>query len=245
MKKLLGMQPILGHIRKAVDTYGMIEDGDKIAVALSGGKDSITMLAGLKNLQIFYPNHFDIIAVSVNPGFEFFDLELLRDICKSLEVPLVVEDSHSKEIVFDIRKEKNPCSLCANLRRGVLNSVALREGCNKIALGHNEDDVIETFLMNLFYNGNISTFAPKSYMDRSKITLIRPLIYASEREIKKFINKNHFTAMNKACPMDGVTKREEIKNLIYNLGLENPMLRANLYGAIKRSNITGWETSLK
>ena len=245
MKKLLGMQPILGHIRKAVDTYGMIEDGDKIAVALSGGKDSITMLAGLKNLQIFYPNHFDIIAVSVNPGFEFFDLELLRNICKSLEVPLVVEDSHSKEIVFDIRKEKNPCSLCANLRRGVLNSVALREGCNKIALGHNEDDVIETFLMNLFYNGNISTFAPKSYMDRSKITLIRPLIYASEREIKKFINKNHFTAMNKACPMDGVTKREEIKILIYNLGLENPMLRANLYGAIKRSKITGWETSIK
>lgn len=240
MKKYNDMQHMLTYVRKAVDTFNMIDNGDKIAVALSGGKDSITMLMALKHLQLFYPKHFDIIAVSVNPGFEFFDLDLLHNICTELDIALYIEDSHSKEIVFDIRKEKNPCSLCANLRRGVLNSVAIREGCNKISLGHNEDDVLETFLMNLFYNGNISTLSPKSYMDRSKITLIRPLIFAPEKDIKKFIKKNNITVMRKACPMDGFTKREDIKNLIYNLGLENPMLRANLFGAIKRSNIQGW-----
>lgn len=199
------------------------------------------MLAGLKHLQIFYPKHFDIIAISINPGFEFFDLNLLHNICKKLDVPLFIENSHAKEIVFDIRKEKNPCSLCANIRRGALNSIAIREGCNKIALGHNKDDALETFIMNLFYNGNISTFAPKSYMDRSKMTLIRPLIYTPEKEIQKFINKNNIIVMPKTCPMDGFTKREDIKNLIHDLSIENPMLEANLFGAIRRSNINGWK----
>lgn len=217
----------------------------KLQLLCLGGKDSITTLIGLKHLQIFYPKHFDFIAISVNPGFEFFDLKLLKNICEEIDVPLFIEDSHAKEIVFDIRHEKNPCSLCANIRRGVLNSVAIREGCNKICLGHNEDDVIETLLLNLFYNGNISTFAPKSYMDRSKITLIRPLIFASEKEIKKFIKKNEITVMGKACPMDGYTKREDIKKLIYNLGIDNPMLRANLYGAIRRSNIKGWDINIE
>ena len=170
------MQKILGYMRKAIEDYNMIDDGDKIAVGLSGGKDSISMLMGFKALQRFYPKKFDIIAVSVNPGFEYFDSDLLRKTCEDLEVPFFEEISHIKKIVFDIRDEKNPCSLCANLRRGILNSVAIREGCNKIALGHNEDDVLETFLLNLFYTGSISTFAPISYMDRSKITLIRPLI---------------------------------------------------------------------
>lgn len=234
------MQQILSYMRKAINDYDMIQDGDKIAVALSGGKDSITMLMAFKNLQIFFPKKFEIIAVSVDPGFEFFDREILQRICEKLEVPLFIEESHAKEIVFEIRKEKNPCSLCANIRRGILNSVVNREECNKIALGHNEDDVLETFLLNLFYAGNISTFAPVSYMDRSKVTLIRPLIYAPEKEIKKFIRKNNIEIMPKNCPMDGVSKREEIKKLIHELNLEIPMLRANLYGAIKRGNIKGW-----
>ena len=234
------MQQILSYMRKAINDYDMIQDGDKIAVALSGGKDSITMLMAFKNLQIFFPKKFEIIAVSVDPGFEFFDREILQRMCEKLEVPLFIEESHAKEIVFEIRKEKNPCSLCANIRRGILNSVVNREECNKIALGHNEDDVLETFLLNLFYAGNISTFAPVSYMDRSKVTLIRPLIYAPEKEIKKFIRKNNIEIMPKNCPMDGVSKREEIKKLIHELNLEIPMLRANLYGAIKRGNIKGW-----
>lgn len=234
------MQKILGYMRKAIDEYNMIEDGDKIAVALSGGKDSTTMLLGLKNLQRFYPKKFEIIGITINPGFEFFDSSNLKALCDKLNVPFFEEFSHTKEIVFDIRKEKNPCSLCANLRRGILNSVAKREGCNKIALGHNEDDVLETFFLNLLYGGNISTFAPTAYMDRSKITLIRPLIYAPERCVKTFVKKNGIEVMPKCCPMDGVSKREDMKNLIWEFQKKIPNVKANIYGAIKRSNIKGW-----
>lgn len=215
--------------------------GIKLLFGLSGGKDSITMLMGFKALQRFYPKKFDIIAISINPGFEHFDSDFLRKTCQKIDVPFFEEESHIQEIVFDIRNEKNPCSLCANLRRGILNSVAIRENCNKIALGHNEDDVLETFLLNLFYTGSISTFAPVSYMDRSKITLIRPLIYASEKEIRNFVKRNNISIMDKSCPMDGVSKREDIKKLIKNLQIYIPHIRANLYGAIERSNIKGWE----
>lgn len=235
------MQKILGQMRKAVEEFHMIEEGDRIAVALSGGKDSITLLMALKNLQRFYPKKFELIAITVNPGFEFFDTSILCDICKEIDVELVVAESHIKEIVFDIRKEKNPCSLCANLRRGILNTTAIEHNCNKIALGHNEDDVLETFLMNVLYTGNISTFAPVSYMDRSKMTLIRPLIYVSEKQTNSFIKRKEITIMPKACPMDGFSKREEIKQLLYNLSKQIPHVRANMYGAIKRSKIKGWD----
>ncbi|MFQ8661747.1 MAG: tRNA 2-thiocytidine biosynthesis TtcA family protein [Clostridia bacterium] len=234
------MQRILSHMRKAIEEYKMIEEGDKIAVCLSGGKDSITMLHAFKNLQIFYPKKFDIIAVSVNPGFEFFDTSFLEDICNKIDVPLFIEKSNAKEIVFDIRKEKNPCSLCANLRRGVINSIANREGCNKIALGHNQDDVLETFLLNLLYAGNIGTFSPVSYMDRSKVTLIRPLVYTPEKEIKRYIKRNEISVMAKVCPMDGTSKREDMKNLIFSLSKNIPMIRANLFGAIQR-NLDDWK----
>lgn len=237
------MQRILSHMRKAIEEYKMIEEGDKIAVCLSGGKDSITMLHAFKNLQIFYPKKFDIIAVSVNPGFEFFDTSFLEDICNKIDVPLFIEKSNAKEIVFDIRKEKNPCSLCANLRRGVINSIANREGCNKIALGHNQDDVLETFLLNLLYAGNIGTFSPVSYMDRSKVTLIRPLVYTPEKEIKRYIKKNEISVMAKVCPMDGTSKREDMKNLIFSLSKNIPMIRANLFGAIQR-NLDDWKIDI-
>ena len=229
------MQKILSNMRKAIEEFNMIEEGDKIAICLSGGKDSITMLHAFKSLQRFYPKKFEIIAVSIDPGFEFFDIKFLNDICNKLEIPLFIEKSNAKEIVFDIRKEKNPCSLCANLRRGVINSIAIREGCNKIALGHNQDDVLETFLLNLLYTGNIGTFAPISYMDRSKITLIRPLIYTPEKEIRRFIRKNNFSVMKKVCPMDGTSKREYMKQLIFALTKDIPMVRANLFGAIQRN----------
>lgn len=227
-------------MRKAIEEYHMIEEGDKIAVCLSGGKDSITMLHAFKALQRFYPKKFELIAISIDPGFEFFNTQLLQDMCDSLEIPLFVEKSNAKEIVFDIRKEKNPCSLCANLRRGVINSVAIREGCNKIALGHNQDDVLETFLLNLLYTGNIGTFSPVSYMDRTQITLIRPLIYTPEKEARRFVKKNNLTVMPKVCPMDGTSKREDMKQLIFTLTKSIPMIRANLFGAIQR-NIEGWK----
>ena len=235
------MQKILGYLRKAIENYNMIEEGDKIASGLSGGKDSITLLMGLKALQKFFPKHFEIIAVSVNPGFEFFDTSFLQKVCDDIEVEYVEADSHIKEIVFDIRKEKNPCSLCANLRRGILNSTAIEHNCNKIALGHNEDDVLETFFLNMLYAGNLSTFAPVSYMDRSKITLIRPLVYAPEKEIKKFIKRTNISVMPKNCPMDGVSKREYMKDLLYKFTVEIPNVRANLIGAIKRAEINGWK----
>lgn len=234
------MKKILSRMRKAIEEYNMIEENDKIAICLSGGKDSITMLHAFKNLQIFYPKKFDIIAISIDPGFEFFDTKFLQEICDNLEIPLFIEKSHTQEIVFDIRKEKNPCSLCANLRRGIINSIAIREGCNKIALGHNEDDVLETFLLNLLYTGSINTFAPVSYMDRSQITLIRPLIYITEKDTKGFIRRNNLKVMPKACPMDGTSKREIMKQQIYQWQKDIPMIRANLFGAIQR-NIKGWE----
>lgn len=235
------MQKILGYLRKAIEHYNMIQDGDKIAVALSGGKDSLTLLMGLKALQRFYPHHFDLVAISVNPGFKFFDTHFLEETCKNIGVEFIEAKSNIKEIVFDIRKEKNPCSLCANLRRGILNSTAIEHGCNKLALGHNEDDVLETFFLNMLYAGNLSTFAPISYMDRSQITLIRPLVYASEKEIKKFIKRNNVTVMNKNCPIDGISKRETMKDLLYKFTIEIPNVRANLMGAIKRANINGWK----
>jgi len=234
------MQRILSHMRKAIEEYSMIQEGDKIAVCLSGGKDSITMLKGFKALQRFYPKKFEIIAISIHPGFDFFDTTLLKEICEEIDVPLFVEESHIKEIVFDIRKEKNPCSLCANLRRGIINSIAIRESCNKIALGHNQDDVLETFILNVFYTGNISTFAPVSYMDRSKVTLIRPLIYTPEKDIRGFVRRNNITVMEKNCPMDGISKRENAKNLILNLQKEIPTVKANLFGAIQR-NLDSWK----
>ena len=234
------MQQILSKMRKAIEEYHMIDEGDKIAVCLSGGKDSITLLNGLKALQRFYPKHFDLIAISINPGFEFFDTELLQKNCDEIEVPLFIENSNIKEIVFNVRKEKNPCSLCANLRRGIINSVAIREGCNKIALGHNMDDVLETFLLNLLYTGSISTFAPKSYMDRTKITLIRPLILLSEKDTRKYVKKNNKKVMPKVCPMDEHTKREDMKEQIYLWQKELPTIKANLFGAISR-NLDEWK----
>lgn len=238
------MQKILSYMRKAIEEYNMIEENDKIAICLSGGKDSITLLHAFKALQRFYPKKFELIAISINPGFEFFDTTLLQNLCDNLEIPLFIEKTHTKEIVFDIRKEKNPCSLCANLRRGAINSVAVREGCNKIALGHNQDDVLETFLLNLFYTGSIGTFSPVSHMDRTGITLIRPLVYTPEKETKRFVKKNNLTVMPKVCPMDGTSKREDMRLMIFSLQKNIPMIRANLFGAIQR-NLPDWKVKNK
>lgn len=235
------MKHILSYMRRAVEDYNMIEDGDKIAVALSGGKDSVTMLKALKSLQYFYPKKFEIIAISINPGFEFFDSDFLRKTCEEIEVPFFEEEYNISKIVFEDRKEQNPCSLCANLRRGILNTAAKREHCTKIALGHNLDDVLETFLMNLFFAGSISTFSPVSYMSKSGITVIRPLIYVPEKETKRYVRKSGTPIMPKVCPMDGHSTREYIKELIVTLSIKNKHVKANIMGAIKRNNINGWK----
>ncbi len=239
------IQKVLGKVRKAVDDYNMIEDGDKITVALSGGKDSITLLYALKSLQIFYPKHFEFIAVTIDLGFEKFDRDIIKKVCKETETELLIVPGNIKEIVFDERKEKNPCSLCANLRRGMLNSISKENGCNKIALGHNEDDTIETFLLNMIYAGSLNTFAPVSYMDRSNITLIRPLIYVPEKITKNFVKKSNIEVMPKVCPIDGSTTREYTLNLIKEFEMKNKSFRAGLMGAIKRNNINGWKEENK
>ena len=239
------MKHILGHIRRAIQDYDMIQDGDKISVALSGGKDSITLLQALKCLQRFYPNHFDLIAISVNPGFDFFNEDFLKSTCNQIGVNLIIEKYDIASIVFKDRKEKNPCSLCANLRRGILNTVCKREGCNKLALGHNLDDVLETFLMNFFYAGSLNTFSPISYMSRSEITAIRPLIYVPEKDIRNYVKRSKTEVMPKVCPNDGHTTREDMKELINNLHAKLPYIRSNMLGAIERNNINGWKQKEK
>lgn len=239
------MQRILSSLRKAVEEYEMIEDGDKIAVGVSGGKDSLTLLLALKNLQIFYPKRFELLAITIDPGFDNFDCSSIQNLCTSHQIPLVIEKSYIKQIVFDERKEKNPCSLCANLRRGILNSVAIREGCNKIALGHNMDDLLETFFLNLLYGGKIHSFAPVSFQDRSGITVIRPLLFTEEKDIIRFIKKDNIVTMHKCCPMDGHSKREDMKNLITSFKTDIPNIKANLFGAIRRSTIKGWKKTIQ
>lgn len=235
------MQRILSTLRKAIEEFNMIEEGDKIAVGVSGGKDSLTLLLALKNLQIFFPKHFDIIAITIDPGFPEFNSSFIEHFCQEHNIELIIEHTSIKQIVFDERNEKNPCSLCANLRRGILHSTAVQHGCNKIALGHNLDDVLETFFLNLLYGGRIHTFSPKNYLDRSQITVIRPLVFTEEKEIKRFIRKANITPMSKCCPMDGFSKREDMKQLISNFKTEIPTIKANLLGAIRRSKIDGWK----
>ena len=235
------LQSITGHIRRAIEDYNMIEDGDKIAVGLSGGKDSLTLLYTLANLRRYYPKKFELIAITVHPGSDTFKTDGLEKICKELNVEYIVYNSDLSKIVFDIRKEKNPCSLCANLRRGMLNSVAVEHGCNKVALGHHLDDVIETLLMSMFLNGKIYTFSPVTYLSKSKLTVIRPLIYVYEKDTRALSRELNFPVVGKCCPADGTTKREYMKDLVQSLRHDIPKVRENLIGAIKRSNIPGWK----
>lgn len=234
------MKHILSAIRRAVDDFQMIDEGDKIAVALSGGKDSITLLMALNTLKIFYPKHFTIMALTIDPGSNVLDTQKLQELCQKLEIEYVIEKTDIKEIVFDIRKEKNPCSLCANMRRGALNSVAKAHGCNKIALGHHQDDVIETFLLSLFYEGHIHTFSPVTHLERANITTIRPMIYVKEKDIKQFVNKNQIEILPKNCENDGNSKREDMKNLIISLSKKIPKIRECIFGSIQHSQIDGW-----
>lgn len=234
------LQKIMGLARRAIDEYNMIEENDKIAIGLSGGKDSISLLYALNGLKRYYPKKFDIMAITIHPGSDTFDTTELEKMCKGLNIEYVVFKSDISQVVFNIRNEKNPCSLCANLRRGMLSSVAIENGCNKIALGHHNDDVIETALMSLFLNGNFHTFSPVTHLTRSNIKVIRPLIYVEEKMTKSLAKKMNFPVMGKCCPMDGKSKRQYTKDLIYTLSKDIPKIKSNIFGAIKRGCIDGW-----
>jgi tRNA 2-thiocytidine biosynthesis protein TtcA len=218
----------------------MIKEGDRIAVGVSGGKDSLTLLIALRKLMDFYPARFEIKAVTIETGIGEPDFSPVAKLCEDIGVEYIIEKTVLGKIVFEARQESNPCSLCANLRRGALNNTALRLGCNKVALAHNRDDVIETLFLSLFYEGRIHTFSPVTYLDRKGIYVIRPLIYVEEKQIKAFITDNGLHTVDSPCPVSGLTKRRYIKELLEDLSVENREIKNNIFGSIKRSGLNGW-----
>ena len=236
------IQHLLSYVRRAVQDYNMIEEGDRIAIGISAGKDSLALLVALRYLQYFYPKKFELEAITISLGFDNFDLSAVKAFCEKLGVRYTVYETQIAQIVFDERKESNPCSLFSKMRKGALNDIAKELGCNKIALGHNKDDINETLLMSLFYEGRIHTMSPVTYLDRSEVTLIRPLVYVPERDIKYFAKKEGLPVVKSPCPADGVTRRETTKQLIYSLEKEIPQLSNRLFGAIERSEIDGWKS---
>ena len=237
---IMKLQQVLSIVRKAVDDYHMIEEGDKIAVGISGGKDSLTLLYALNGLKRFYPKKFDIIAVTVDLGFKNLNLDKIEALCKELEVEYVIVKTDIGKIIFDDRKETNPCSLCAKMRKGALNDAVKAAGCNKIAYAHHRDDVVETMLMSLIYEGRFHTFSPVTYLDRMELTVIRPLMYMQESDVIGFVNKYDVPVVKSPCPADGHTKREYIKQLLRTLNLENPGVKERMFTAIKTGHIKGW-----
>lgn len=235
------MKQILGGLRKAVQDFNMIQDGDKIVVGLSGGKDSMILLYALKLFQNFSPNKYEITAVTLNLGFDNFNLSTINDYCEQIDVKYKVIDTNISRIVFDVRKEKNPCSLCAKLRRGALHNAVKDLGYNKIALGHHADDAIETLFLSMLYEGRISTFKPMNYLSRKDIYNIRPLIYIKEKQIISAINKHNIPIAKSPCPMDKRTKREEIKQLLETIYKDIPEGRDRLLTAImNEENLNLW-----
>lgn len=224
-------QQLLSKTRKCIDEFNLIDDGDKIAVALSGGKDSISLSLALKALQRFYPKKFTISAFCIDMGFDNVDFSNLLDFFNKNEIEIFIEKTDISKIIFDIRQESNPCSLCSKLRKGILYPLVKSKGFNKVALGHNKDDLIETLLMSLIYEGRINTFKAKSYLDRTDITIIRPLLYIDEIDIKSFVKNQKIPVLKSPCPVDGKTKREYIKNLIFNLDYENKGAKKSMFNA--------------
>lgn len=234
------LQQLLSLTRKAIDEYTMIEEGDKIAVGISGGKDSLTMLYALNGLRRFYPKHFEIEAVTVDLGFEGFHLEPIRALCESMDVNYTVVKTEIGKIIFEERKESNPCSLCAKMRKGAFNEKIKELGCNKVAYAHHKDDVVETMLLSLIFEGRFHTFSPRTYLDRMDLTVIRPLMYVDEADIIGFKNKYQLPVAKSPCPADGYTKREYAKNLLRQLNQEHPGVKERMFTAILNQNFEGW-----
>lgn len=234
------LQQVFSYVRKAIDDYHMIEENDKIAIGISGGKDSLTLLYALHGLQRFYPKHFDIHAVTVDLGFQNLNLEEIKTLCSSLGVQYHIIETDIAKIIFEDRKENNPCSLCAKMRKGALNDAIKAIGCNKVAYAHHKDDVVETMLMSLIFEGRFHTFSPVTYLDRTELTVIRPLLYMNEADVIGFINKYQVPVVKSPCPADGNTKREYIKELLKHLNQENPGVKERMFTAIHNGNLKGW-----
>ena len=240
----MNLQQLLSFTRKAVDEYQMIEAGDKIAVGISGGKDSLTLLYALAGLRRFYPKPFDLIAITVDLGYEKFHTEKIEALCKELDVPYHVVKTDIARILFDERKESNPCSLCAKMRKGALNEAVKKLGCNKVAYAHHKDDIVETMILSLIFEGRFHSFSPKSYLDRMDLTVIRPMMYVNEADVIGFQRKYELPVEKSRCPVDGLTKRQYAKDLIHQLELDHPGAKQRMFTAIINGNIEGWPVRL-
>lgn len=238
------LQQVLSQVRRAAADYEMIQDGDKIAVGISGGKDSLTLLYALSTLRRFYPHPFELHAVTVDLGFENLNLGKIEALCKELDVPYTIVPTQIASIVFDQRKEKNPCALCAKMRKGALNEAIRGAGCNKIAYAHHKDDVVETLMLSLIYEGRFHTFAPVTFLDRMNLTVIRPLVYMKEADVIGFVHKHDVPVVKSPCPADGHTRREYVKQLLRQLNLENPGVKDRMFTAVQ-SGLEEWRVHEK
>lgn len=230
-----------GTVRRAVDDYDMIQEGDKVAVGVSGGKDSMLLLLALNHLKSFYPKPFELSAVTIELGFEGMDFTPVKEMCAELGIPYACLKTDIKEIVFDVRKEDNPCSLCAKMRRGALNDYLRENGIGKLALGHHFDDAVETFMMSLLFEGRISCFRPVTYLDRSGITQIRPLIYCGEQKIANLASQLNVPVVENPCPQDKSSKRWEIKQMLKTMSADYPDMKSKIFGAMQRQPLPGWQ----
>ncbi|MBE7046886.1 MAG: tRNA 2-thiocytidine biosynthesis protein TtcA [Ruminococcaceae bacterium] len=235
------MKKILSTMRRAIEDYNMIEDGDKIAIGVSGGKDSLVLLKAFWHLKMFYPKDFQMVAITLDLGYVENDYTPIVKLCEELQIEYKVIKTNIKEVVFDIRNEKNPCALCAKLRGGALHNAAIDEGCNKVCLGHHFDDVIETFFLSLFYEGRINCFSPVNFLDRKKITLIRPFIYTTEKEIRGVAKRHNLPVCKNPCPADGNTKRQAMKEFVAEKFLTDKGFKDRIFNAVCTSGIDGWK----
>lgn len=238
------LQRLLSYTRRAIDDYHMIEEGDRIAIGISGGKDSLTLLYALKYLQRFYPQHFELVAITVDLGHKGFELSSIVSLCAELSIPYHIIATDIAQIIFEEHKENSPCSLCAKMRKGALNNAAAALGCNKVAYAHHRDDIIETAFLSMIFEGRFYAFSPITCLERSKLTVIRPLMYVSEAEVKGFQNKYHLPVVQNPCPADGNTQRAYVKNLIRQINIDHPGAKKRLFTAILEGNIPGWPPRL-
>lgn len=238
------LQQLLSYTRRAIDDYHMIQEGDVIAVGVSGGKDSLALLYALHGLQRFYPVKFRLKAITVDLGLGIQKLDEIRTLCESMDVEYHIVDTEIGKIIFDDRQESNPCSLCAKMRKGALNETALKIGCNKIAYAHHRDDVIETMLLSLIFEGRFHTFSPNIFLDRTGLYVIRPMIYVNECDVIGFKNKYNLPVAKNPCPADGNTKRQYVKDLLVQLNHDNPGIKDRLFHAVTSGKIEGWTTLL-
>lgn len=238
------MKKLLSIVRKAIDKYNMIDDEDCIGIGVSGGKDSLCLLAALGELKRFYPKKFKIKVLMMDPCFfgKNTDYGQILELCNRLDIETIIKRTQLYEIIFEVRKESNPCSMCARMRRGMLHDMAKDAGCNKVALGHNADDAVETFFMNILSGGKIGSFSPVTYLSRKDITVIRPLIYIPEKETIRVSERYHLPIIKSPCPADKHTNREETKMLVQKLEEKYGKINEKILGALERRGIDGWHT---